>query len=235
MNIQISRRDVLLGSGALVVSFSLGRPVVGSAGASRRQAGRAHRSRFLPRHRQGRQRHGLFRQGRSRHRRHHGAAPDRGGGARRADRPHRVDPGRHLAHARPGQHLGQPHHPARRHAAAASIGRRAPGADGGSGEEARHRPAHRHRRRDFRRRQERQLRRVDRRQELLRSSSIPKQPAKEKAPKDYKIVGKSQPRVDIPAQDHRPLHLHAGLQGARHVARPRGAAAGDRRQARKRG
>ena len=28
----------------------------------------------------------------------------------------------------------------------------------------------------------------------------PKQPVKEKAPKDYKIVGKSQPRVDIPAK-----------------------------------
>src|SRR5207244_10236283 len=28
----------------------------------------------------------------------------------------------------------------------------------------------------------------------------PKQPVKEKAPQDYKIVGKSQPRVDIPAK-----------------------------------
>ena len=44
---------------------------------------------------------------------------------------------------------------------------------GGSGEEARHRPAHRHRRRDFWRRQERELRRVDRRQDALRSRSIP--------------------------------------------------------------
>jgi CO/xanthine dehydrogenase Mo-binding subunit len=38
-----------------------------------------------------------------------------------------------------------------------------------------------------------------------------------------------------PRKDHRPLHLHAGLQGARHVARPRGASPRDRRQARKRG
>ena len=35
-------------------------------------------------------------------------------------------------------------------------------------------------------------------------------------------------------QGHRPLHLHAGLQGARHVARPRGASTRNRRQARKR-
>ncbi len=63
----------------------------------------------------------------------------------------------------------------------------------------------------------------------------PKQPVKEKAPKDYKIVGKSQPRVDIPAKITGPLHLHAGLQGARHVAWPRGAARRDRRKARKRG
>ena len=32
----------------------------------------------------------------------------------------------------------------------------------------------------------------------MRSSSIPSSRSKEKAPKDYKIVGKSQPRVDIP-------------------------------------
>ena len=39
----------------------------------------------------------------------------------------------------------------------------------------------------------------------------PKQPVKEKAPKDYKIVGKSMPRVDIPDKVTGPLHLYAGL------------------------
>ena len=63
----------------------------------------------------------------------------------------------------------------------------------------------------------------------------PKQPVKEKAPKDYKIVGKSQPRVDIPdkvtgrftyMQD---FNVPGMLHGR--VVRP----PGDRRQARKRG
>ena len=70
---------------------------------------------------------------------------------------------------------------------------------GGSGKEIRHRPAHGHRRRDFWRRQEVSY------GELIGGKSFaitldPKQPVKEKAPKDYKIVGKPQPRVDIPAK-----------------------------------
>ena len=63
----------------------------------------------------------------------------------------------------------------------------------------------------------------------------PKQPVKEKEPKDYKIVGKPQPRVDIPAKITGRFTYMQDFKRARHVARPRGASRRDRRQARKRG
>ena len=62
----------------------------------------------------------------------------------------------------------------------------------------------------------------------------PKQPVKEKDPKDYKIGRQAGGAPRHPRQGDRQVHLYAGLPRARHVARARGAAAGDRRQARKR-
>ena len=58
MNIQVSRRNLLKSTGALVVSFSLaGKAGQALAQGARRKAACADRCRFLPRHRQGRQSH----------------------------------------------------------------------------------------------------------------------------------------------------------------------------------
>ena len=103
-----SRRDMLKGGGALVVGFSLASRI--DAGARARCAPRASRSRSPRSIRSSpstpRALHGLFRQGRSRHRHRHGAPADRRRRARPAARAGQARHRRHGAHARPGQDLG---------------------------------------------------------------------------------------------------------------------------------
>ena len=60
-------------------------------------------------------------------------------------------------------------------------------------------------------------------------------PAKAKDPKDYKHRRQAGAARRHPGQGDRALRLHPQFPRPRHAARPRGAAAGDRRQARKRG
>ena len=55
-----------------------------------------------------------------------------------------------------------------------------------------------------------------------------------KAPEDFKYVGHSVPRVDIRGQGDRSLHVHARLQDPGHVSRPRGSAPGHGRLDRER-
>ena len=99
MNVQISRRDALLGSGALVVSFSLaGTPEQAMAQAAKPVS--LTEVDFVFGYRQKRQGDHLFRQSRSRHQRLYGIAADR---YDELDVPLIVstDPRRYAAHARP--------------------------------------------------------------------------------------------------------------------------------------
>jgi hypothetical protein len=41
-----------------------------------------------------------------------------------------------------------------------------------------------------------------------------------KDPKQYKIVGTSAPRIDLPPQGDSNIHLHAGCPNSRHAPRP---------------
>ena len=187
-------------------------------GARRGQAARAHRGRRLPRHRRRGQcarsipaRSISAPASTPRSRR----SPPKSSTCRSTasrDR-HR----RHRAHARPGHDLGQPHDPGS--AACRSATRRRPRA-----------------RRCSTRRRKRlgvkpeELTRRRRRHQRPAASSVSygeliggkafalkldhAKPAKAKDPKDYKIVGKSVPRVDIPDKVTGTLHLHAGLPRA---------------------
>ncbi len=90
----LSRRQVLAGGGALIVSFVVFAPraraqiAAGHAGAAAvaRQPRRHADARFLDPHRRRRQRHRVHRQGRARPGHQDRAAPGRGRGARRVDR-----------------------------------------------------------------------------------------------------------------------------------------------------
>ena len=175
-----SRRDLLKGGGALIVSFSL-------AGTSTPRSRKARRPRkplaltevdCVSRDRRQGQRHHLFRQGRSRHRHRHGAAQIVAEELDVPIEPRRSRHGRHHAHARPGPDLGQPHDPARRHAdpqrgrdraqalleeAAKRLGAKPEDLTVADGVITR-------------RRQAGELRRADRRQDVLRSSSTTPSP-----------------------------------------------------------
>ena len=235
-----SRRHVLKGGGALVVSFSLagriGRRALG-AGRGGGQAARADRGRCLSRHR---------RQGRRSR-----SIPARSISApacaprcaqivaEELDVPFtRVTrrAGRHGAHARPGHDLGQPHHPDRRHADPQRRGDRA-------------QRAARRGRQAARRQAEGDLTVADgvitggdkrvSYGELIggKSFSLKLDRPSRCRPRTRRTTRSSAspiPRVDIPDKVTGTLHLHAGLPRARHAARPRGASAGDRRQARER-
>ena len=235
-----SRRDLLKGGGALVVSFSLvaahRRRRSRKAAAPQRPLALTEVDAFLAIDAT-RPRHGLFRQGRSRHRRHAPRCAQIA--AEELDVPFsavKLVAGRHRAHARPGQDLGQPHHPARRHADPQRGGDRARGAARG-GRQAARRPSrgpHRHRRRH-----QRPATSSVSYGELIGGKMFshqarPRQAGEGQGPEglqDRRQVGAARRH---PRQGDRALHLHAGLPRARHAARPRGAAAGDRRQARKR-
>ena len=237
MNISdLPPRHASQGGGALVVSFSLAGPLA-EALAQARRASRwrsprstassrstpAATSRSIPAR-------SISAPGYARR------CADRRRRARRADRPHRVIQGDTLLTPDQGNDLGQPLDPDRRHADPPG------GGDGARGAARRKRRSSSAPDRDSPSPtassrgggKKRELRRADRRQELCASSSIPNKPVKAKEPKDYTIVGKPVPRVDIPDKGHRPLHLHAGLQAAGHAACPRGASRRDRRHARKR-
>ena len=234
MNIQISRRDALLGSGALVVSFALAGSSTGSqAQGSAKPLALTEVDSFLAIDKTGKVTV-------------YSGKVDLGTGITTALRQIVADEldvpmnrielvaGRHLAHARPGQDLGAAS-PSK--LAACSCVRPPP------------------------LRGRRCLRKLPRSSapitsplptasslaggrkkvsygELIGDKSFCDQ-ARPKATGEGKIAEGLQDRRQVgatgrhPRQGHRPLHLHAGLPRARHAARARGAAAGDRRQARK--
>ena len=126
-NFRVSRRGVLAGTGALVVSFSIaarscpgcraGDSRTGGAGAAEApgQPRRCALSRFLDPHRCRRRDHRLHRQGGARPGHPHRADPGRGGGAGRGARRHQPHHRRYRPDARRGLHRRQPVDAEQRH------------------------------------------------------------------------------------------------------------------------
>ena len=201
----------------------------------RNQARRAHRGRFLSGHRSQRSGDPLYRKGRSRDRHRNRAAADRGRRTRRAAQRDQARCRRHRAHARPGQDLGQPVDPSRRHAAAqrrgdrqgcaARAGWQPPGRQGGRPQGCR--------RRGQRRQQAGQLRRIGRRQ-IVRTQARSCQAHRGQGPQRLQARGQAGAARRHSGQSDGTFHLYARLPRARHVARPGHSPAGDRRYARER-
>ena len=191
-----SRRDLLKGGGALIVSFSLTvrRALAAAGGGAAAAVDR--RGRRVPRDRRSRPGDALFRQGRSRHRRAHRARADVRRGARRAVQRSASRRRRHGANAGPGHDLGQPHHPGRRHADPQRGGDRPRGADR-AGRQAARRQAGRPQRvgwRDPRRQSPRQLWRADRRQDVL-AQARPRQAGEVQGPEGLQDRRQADPRA----------------------------------------
>ncbi len=110
MNASLNRRQFSAGLGAIVVAFSLDpdAPVRAGAAAAAGQPADQPPARCVAAHQCRRHRHRVHRQGRARAGHPHGAAPDRGRGARPAARAHRCDLRRHRPHAQRGTDGRQP-------------------------------------------------------------------------------------------------------------------------------
>ena len=144
----------------------------------------------------------------------------------------RRDPGRHAAHARSGHHVRQPVDTERRHGRSAR--RRPPRAMRWSPQAATHLGVvsvmiwsidERRRSPEDRAARASSYAQLDRRPGLPAQRATPRQPLKD--PKDYTIVGKPIPRLDIPDKVNGRFTYMQDFKPQGHAARTRDSAAGD--------